>query len=87
MNDRRSTKTDYGTYLWPVGLCLAGISAVLAGSWGVLSYCGATFISVSPYCSEGVESAFVVVILAGVVIAPTSLFVLIWRLFRSLRRK
>ncbi len=50
-----------------------------------MRYCGVTFISDSPYCSEEGEFLFVALILMGIVIAPTALIVLIWRLLRSLR--
>lgn len=66
-------------------MTLAGTAGVLFGFWGLIRYCGVTFISDSPYCSEEGEFLFVALILMGIVIAPTALIVLIWRLLRSLR--
>ncbi|MDT0683454.1 hypothetical protein RM543_12225 [Roseicyclus sp. F158] len=72
-------------YLWPLRLCLAGIAAVFLGFWGVTGYCKATFISSNPYCSATVEYLFVALCLVGLVTASVSLFVLVWRVFRSPR--
>lgn len=72
-------------YLWPSALCLAGIAAVLLGFRGVRGYCRSTFISTNPYCSGELEYLFVALCLIGLVIAPTSLIVLTWRLLRVRR--